>query len=87
MDPMRPIFFQRPVLFGGQSTVPEQPLDDFKEALGWLTGMIKESGGFAAGPKFTVADMAILAGYSSLKATGIINLKAEFPELEAWFDR
>nr|ALS04353.1 glutathione S-transferase delta-epsilon 2 [Acartia pacifica]ALS04354.1 glutathione S-transferase delta-epsilon 2 [Acartia pacifica] len=74
-----------PKLFGGAA--PEQKhWDRLAEVLGWLNGFVA-GGEFVAGTNhLTIADISLLATYSTISAAGITDL-TKYPEAEAWFKK
>jgi len=74
-----------PKMFGGPA--PEQKHHDrLAEVLGWLNDWVN-GGNFVAGNDvMTIADLACVATYSTLKAVGVADL-TKYPEAENWFQR
>ena len=72
-------------MFGGPAP-GEDKMDRFKEVMGWVNDFIKTSG-FAAGTDcMTLADLAFLATYSTIEATGNFDL-TPYAETNAWFEK
>jgi len=77
-----------PIMLGGDKPGQDKA-DKFKEVMGWMND-------FVAGDKFvggtnemTIADIALIATYSTIKATGGvggINF-SDYPNIEAWYDK
>nr|QTW43614.1 GSTdelta/epsilon3 [Eurytemora affinis] len=82
-----------PVMMGGQkpADISKEKYDKLKETLGWLDGYVA-GGKFAAGTTcITVADLALVATYSTLKNTvatqkDLLDVSA-FKNVEAWFEK
>ncbi|CAB4055392.1 GST [Lepeophtheirus salmonis] len=74
-----------PIMFAN-ADVPAEKYDKLKEVLGWANDMVKETG-FAAGTEeMTIADIAWVATYSSIKEADVIDL-VPYKELDAWFTK
>jgi glutathione S-transferase len=57
-----------------------------KEVMGWLNSYVAD-GKFAAGTtQLTIADVALVATYSTIKETGAVDL-SEYKDAEAWFTK
>ncbi|CAB4055393.1 GST [Lepeophtheirus salmonis] len=66
--------------------VPAEKFEKLKKVLAWANDMIKETG-FAAGTEeMTIADIAWVATYSSIKEADLVDL-LPYKELEAWFTK
>ena len=74
-----------PIMFGGPAPGPDK-LERFKEVMGWVTDFVKPTGYMAGTESLTVADIAFLATYSTVVATGHFDL-TPYPEVNAWFDK
>ena len=77
--------FQYPVLFGGPTPGPEKD-ERAKEVLGWLNDFIKPTGYVAGTDHLTVADLALMASFSTMAATENFDL-TDYPETTAWFEK
>jgi len=76
-----------PLMFGGEKPGQEK-FDKLKEVLGWVEKFVADDK-FAAGTdSITVADLALLATYSTMKAAALaeVDLTA-FPNTEAWAEK
>jgi len=71
-----------PVMFGGPAP-GEKEKDKLKEVLGWVDGFVKDDKFAAGGDSLTLADICLLATYTTLKATGMMDL-SEYKNAEAW---
>ncbi len=58
----------------------------FKEVMGWVNDFVTPTGYAAGGDHATLADLAFMATYSSMEATGHFDLAA-YPEAKAWFNK
>jgi hypothetical protein len=58
---------------GPASEIPADKLTRLHEVLGWLNDYVKE-GGFVVGSTFTLADVIIMASYSTIVATEAVDL-------------
>jgi len=74
-----------PVLFGGPTPGPEKD-EKAKEVLGWLNDFIKPTGYVAGTDHLTVADLALMASFSTMAATENFDL-TDYPETTAWFEK
>merc|ERR1711872_869272 len=76
-----------PVMFGGEK-VGQDKFDKLKEVLGWLETFVADDK-FAAGTdSITIADLALLATYSTMKAAELADLDlASFPNTVAWYEK
>ena len=63
-------------------------VDKFKEVLGWMNDFVADDK-FAAGTsQMTIADISLLATYSTIKAADIAGVDlAEYANTEAWFNK
>ena len=58
------------------------------EALRWTSDFLSQTGWVAGTDRLSLADIAFVSTYSSVRALGNDVVKwSDFPELEAWFDR
>jgi len=74
-----------PLLFKGVPTTDEAK-DKLKEALGFLENYVADDK-FAAGTEgITLADLPLVATYSTIKPTEVIDFSA-YPNVEAWFEK
>jgi len=74
-----------PVMFGAPPA-GEKEDNKFKEVLGWVNDFVAD-GKFAAGTdKITLGDLSLLATYSTIKASGCVDLSS-YANLEAWFEK
>jgi len=74
-----------PVMFGGPDP-GEKETNRLKETLGWVDGFVKDGKFAAGGEKLTLADICLMATYSTIKASGVTDLSA-FNNLEGWAAR
>lgn len=77
-----------PLAFGGQTEIPEAKINSLKEAFGFLEGFLEKTG-FAAGTDhLTLADLALLATYSTIETTkkNFVNL-SDYPRSQAWAEK
>merc|ERR1711974_384652 len=58
----------------------------FKEVMGWLNDLLKPTGYLAGTNHMTVADISLLASFSTMAATEHFDLTA-YPEATAWFEK
>merc|ERR1712110_1372451 len=85
-----------PIMFGGPAQVRptdgtylawfasgDKEKDKLKEVLGWVDGFVKDDKFAAGGDTLTLADICLLATYTTLKATGAMDL-SEYKNAEAW---
>ena len=72
-------------MFGGRAA-GEDKMDRFKEVMGWVNDFIKTSGFVAGTDCMTLADLAFLATYSTIEATGNFDL-TPYAETNAWFEK
>ena len=70
---------------GPATEIPADKMARLHEVLGWLNDYVKE-GGFAVGSTFTLADVVLLASYSTCVATEVADL-SKYKELNGWFER
>ena len=77
--------FQYPVLFGGPTPGADKD-ERAKEVLGWLNDFIKPTGYVAGTDHLTVADLALLASFSTMAATENFDM-TDYPETTAWFEK
>jgi len=71
---------------GGMPQPGEKQHGKLKEVLGWLNGFVSGDT-FAAGTAdLTIADIALVATFSTIKATGCVDL-ADYPETEKWLTK
>jgi len=74
-----------PIMFGGEPAGADK-LEKLKEVLGWVDGFVAD-GKFAAGTDhLTIGDIALIATYSTIHASGYIDL-SEYKNAEAWFEK
>jgi glutathione S-transferase len=66
--------------------MPENAVQQLKEALDWFTNMIKPTGYAASTPHVTLADLTFMATISTLKAMGNIDL-TPYEEINDWYGR
>merc|ERR1711971_1434535 len=71
-----------PVMFGGPAP-GEKEKDKLKEVLGWVDGFVKDDKFAAGGDSLTLADICLMGTYTTLKATGMMDL-SEYKNAEAW---
>ena len=63
-------------------------LEKLQEALRWTSDFVSQTGWVAGTDRLSLADIAFVSTYSSVRALGNDVVKcSDFPELEAWFDR
>ena len=77
-----------PVMFGGDKPGQDK-VDKFKEVMGWMNDFVAGDK-FAAGTsQMTIADIALLATNSTIKATGGIGGVdfSSYPNIEAWLEK
>jgi len=77
-----------PVMFGGDKPGQDK-VDKLKEVLGWVNDFVADDK-FAAGTsQMTLADISLLATYSTMKAAGNVGGidLSTFTNIEAWFDK
>ncbi|XP_040568944.1 glutathione S-transferase 1 [Lepeophtheirus salmonis] len=72
-----------PKIFGKEEVKPEA-MKKLKEVLGWANDMVKETGYAAGTDHLTIADIAWISTYSTIKAADVVCL-SEYKELENWF--
>ena len=68
------------------SPVPQSKLDRLDEVLRWLCEMVR-TGFCAATARPTVADLALMASYASLRRCDVVDLSSKYRMAEAWFNR
>jgi len=74
-----------PIMWGGPAAGPDK-LEKLQEVLGWVDGFVAD-GKFAAGTDhMTLADISLLATYTTIKATEYIDL-SEYKNAEAWLEK
>ena len=79
------MLFQFPLTFPGYGIHPgENEVKRFHEVMGWIQDFVKPTGYIAGTNDLTVADLAFLATFSTIEATGHFDLSA-FPDVNAWF--
>merc|ERR1712243_353166 len=61
-----------PVCFGKTKTIPQEKIDSLKEALMFTNQMV--ANGFVIGDTMTIADIDLMATFSTLEACGFMNL-------------
>jgi len=72
-----------PVMFGGP--LPgEDKTNKLKEVLGWVNDWVKDGKFAAGGDKLTLADICLVATYSTIKASGILENIGTFCNLDTW---
>jgi glutathione S-transferase len=71
-----------PVMFGG-NPAGEKEVDKLKEVLGWVDGFVKDGKFAAGGDNLTLADICLVATYSTLKATGYMDLSG-YTNIASW---
>merc|ERR1719237_326445 len=69
-----------PIMFGGPAPGDKEK-DKLKEVLGWVDGFVKDDKFAAGGDTLTLADICLLATYTTLKATGAMDL-SEYEKAE-----
>jgi len=76
-----------PMMFRGEK-VEQEKYDKLKEVLAFLETFVAD-GKFSAGnDEMTIGDIALVATYSSMKASGLEQIDlAGFPNCEAWFTK
>ncbi|XP_040569156.1 glutathione S-transferase 1 [Lepeophtheirus salmonis] len=72
-----------PKIFGKEEVKPET-IKKLKEVLGWANDMVKETGYAAGTDHLTIADIAWISTYSTIKAADVVCL-SEYKELDNWF--
>jgi len=77
-----------PVVLGKGPMPGMAELDNMKEILGWFEGFVKD-GKFSAGTAYlTIADLSLLATYSTMKACKIPGVDlAQYRGVEAWYQK
>ena len=71
----------------GKKVTPAD-LEKLQEALRWTSDFVSQTGWVAGTDHLSLADIAFVSTYSSVRALGNDVVKcSDFPELEAWFDR
>lgn len=73
-----------PVLFLGETTVPEDKRTQLAQALEWLNGFL-EGHDWVAGNNLTIADLSILSSVSSIIHVGAD--VSEYKNISAWYER
>ena len=73
-------------MFGIGATPGENEQKRFDEVMGWVQDFIKPTGYVAGTSYLTLADLAFLATYSTVDATGHFDLSA-YPAVNAWFEK
>jgi len=58
----------------------------FREVMGWLNDMLKPTGYVAGTDHMTIADISLLASFSTMAATEHFDLSA-YPNATAWFEK
>jgi len=71
-----------PTMFGGPAPGDKEK-DKLKEVLGWVDGFFKDDKFAAGGDTLTLADLCLIATYTTLKATGFMDLSG-YTNAEAW---
>merc|ERR1712080_548425 len=71
-----------PIMFGGPMPGEDQT-NKLKEVLGWVNDWVKDGKFAAGGDKLTLADICLVAPYSTIKASGIMDMST-FPNLDSW---
>merc|ERR1712080_540886 len=69
-------------MFGGPAPT-EEKLAKLKEVLGWMDGFVKDGKFAAGGDSLTLADICLVATYSTIKASGVIDLSS-YANAGAW---
>ncbi|CAD7079718.1 unnamed protein product [Hermetia illucens] len=72
-----------PVLFLGETTIPEDKKKQLQEAFEWLNGFL-EGRKWVAGDNLTIADLSILASIASIIHVGADI--SEYKNLAAWYE-
>jgi len=67
------VTLQYPIMMGSEKEFPADKLARLHEVLGWVNDYVKE-GGFLVGSNFTLADIVMVATYSTIHATGAFDL-------------
>jgi len=70
-----------PVCFGKTKTIPQEKIDSLKEALMFTNQMV--ANGFVIGDTMTIADIDLMATFSTLEACGFMNL-SPYKNLKVW---
>lgn len=73
-------------MFEKTKVAPEK-YDRLREVLGWVNDYVKETGYVAGTKQLTIADLAILASYSTMRACGDIVDFSAYPALNEWFEK
>lgn len=72
-------------MFGGPAAGDDK-LERFKEVMGWVNDFIKPTGYVAGTDCLTVADLAFLATYATIEATGNFDL-TPYDAVNAWYEK
>lgn len=72
-------------MFQGQK-VSQSDIDGLHEALVWSDDFVKETGYVAGTDHLTLADVAFVATYSTVKAQELMD-HSKYPNLEKWFEK
>jgi len=77
-----------PAMFGNGTPAGEKEYGRLKEVLGWLNGFVAD-GKYAAGTdQMTIADLALVATYTTVKEAGIADVDmCPYGNLEPWFEK
>ena len=75
-----------PIMFGGESKIPDEKFDKLKEVLGWANDFVKETGYVAGTDHLTIADICFASTYGTILAADHMD-KSAFTELNAWYEK
>ena len=74
-----------PMMFRGEPA-KEEHLAKLREVLGWANGFLLETGYVAGTQDLTIADLAFLATFSSIRASEVVPLES-YVDLNKWFEK
>ena len=75
-------------MFKGNKDIPAPNQDKLKEAMGWIEDYLKPTGFVAGTESMSVADLSLLATYSSMEQCKNVYINLEdFPESKKWAEK
>ena len=80
------IYIFQPIVLMQKKMFDSSIHDTIKEVMQWLEDYVTPTGFVARSKDLTVADLAILSNYTTLRACGVIPTK-DYPKVEAWAER
>jgi len=77
-----------PIMLGGDKPGQDKA-DKFKEVMGWMNDFVAEDKFVGRTNEMTIADIALIATYSTIKATGGVGGIdfSDYPNIEAWYEK